>query len=78
MSHTAISPSEALHRFTLTQEQVLNIAASLASDLGSAADLMPGDFLQRHYQLLDLFLAHLSDQQKLRVLGAISTFEVPQ
>lgn len=78
MSHTAISPSEALYSFTFTQEQVLHIAASLASDLGSAGDLMPGDFLQRHYKLLDLFLSHLSGQQKLRVLGAISTVEVTQ
>lgn len=78
MSHTGISPSEALHSFTLTQEQVLHIAASLASDIGSAGYLMPGDFLQRHYQLLELFLIHLSDQQKLRVLGAISKVEVTQ
>lgn len=72
MSHIAISPSEALHSFTLTHEQVLNVATSLASDIGVAADIMPRDFLLRHYQLLETFLEKLNLHEKNHVLGAIS------
>jgi hypothetical protein len=68
MSHTALSPSEALYRFTLTQEQVLHITASLASDLHFAGELMPCNFHLRHHQLFDLFMSKLTDPEKLRIL----------
>ena len=68
---TVTNPSQSRLVFELTQEQVLNIAASLASDLGSAADLMPEDFHQRHTQLLDMFMSKLTEAGKSRVLGAI-------
>jgi hypothetical protein len=73
MSHTVISPSKALHSFTLTQEQVLNIAASLASDLGSAEDLMPDDFQLRHHQLLDMFMSKLTAPEKLRIINSLKS-----
>ena len=66
------NPSQGALRFELTQEQALHIAASLASDISSAEDLMPADFHLQHLQLLDLFLKKLSEKQKSRVLGAIS------
>ena len=78
MSHTAISPYKALHCFTLTSEQVLNLAASLASDLSCAEDLMPGDFLLRHHQLLDMFLSRLSDSERYHVLNAVVRLGVIQ
>ncbi len=71
MAHTTQSPSKALHSFTLTNEQVINIAASLASDLDCVDDLMPVDFLLRHHQLLDMFLSRLSVEEKNRALKPI-------
>jgi hypothetical protein len=66
MSHTtATPPPQALYSFSLTHEQALNIATSLASDIGS-------DFLQRHLQLLETFLAVLHPYEKSHVLGAIT------
>jgi len=42
MSHTtATTPSQALYSFSLTHEQALNIATSLASDIGCAEEIMP-------------------------------------
>lgn len=65
-------PSQSLLCFELTQEQALHIAASLASVIGSAANLMPKDFHLKHLQLLDLFMTKLSKAQKSCVFGAIS------
>ncbi|GEM_PF-1158578 len=73
MSHTtATTPPEALYGFSLTHEQALNIATSLASDIGCAQDLMPSEFLLRHMQLLETFLAVLNPHEKSHVLGAIA------
>lgn len=56
MSHTTvITPPEAFYGFSLSHEQVLNIATSLASDIGCTEDFMPSEFLLRHLQLLDSF-----------------------
>lgn len=72
MSHTtATRPPEASYGFSLTHEQALNIATSLASDIGCAQDLMPSEFLLRHMQLLETFLAVLHPHEKSHVLGAI-------
>lgn len=58
MSHTtATPPPQALYSFSLTHEQALNIATSLASDIGCVEELMPSEFLLRHLQLLETFLA---------------------
>jgi hypothetical protein len=73
MSHTtATTPSEALYSFSLTHEQALNIATSLASDIGCAEDIMPSEFLLRHLELLQTFLNVLLPHEKSHVLGAIS------
>jgi len=49
MSHTtATTPPEASYGFSLTNEQVLNIATSVASDTGCAKDLISSEFLLRH------------------------------
>lgn len=73
MSHTtATTPSEALYSFSLTHEQTLNIATSLASDIGCAEDIMPSEFLLRHLELLQTFLNVLLTHEKSHVLGAIS------
>jgi len=73
MSHTtATPPPQALYSFSLTPEQALNIATSLASDIGCAEDLMPSEFLLRHLQLLETFLAVLHPYEKSHVLGAIT------
>jgi len=70
MSHTATQPSQALYSFALIHEQALNIATSPASDIGCAEDLMPSEFLMRHLQLLETFLAVLLPHEKAHVLGA--------
>ena len=72
MSYTATPPPQALYSFSLTHEQALNIATSLASDIGCAEDLMPSEFLLRHLQLLETFLAVLHSYEKYHVLGAIT------
>jgi len=73
MSHTtATTPTEALYIFSLTHQQALNIATSLASDIGCAEDIMPREFLLQHLKLLDTFLAVLLPHEKSHVLGAIS------
>jgi len=73
MSHTtAIPPQQALYSFSLTHEQALNIATSLASDIGCAEDIMPREFLLRHLELLQTFLTVLLPHEKSHVLGAIS------
>lgn len=72
MSHTESTPSQALYSFTLNHEQVYNVAASLASDIGCADDVMPIEFLQRHYQLLEIFLKHLTALEQIHVVGSIS------
>jgi hypothetical protein len=69
---TVTSPSQSRLAFELTQEQVLNIAASLASDLGMASSLMPDDFRERHFQLFELFVSKLTEANKSRVLGAMT------
>ena len=66
------TPSQSLICFELTQEQALHIAASLASDIGSAADFMPKDFHVMHLHLIDMFMTKLSADQKTRVLNAIT------
>lgn len=71
MSYTATPPQQALYNFMLSHEQVINVATSLASDIGVAADIMPRDFLLRHYQLLETFLERLNQDEKNHVLGAI-------
>lgn len=70
MSHTP--NTGALHSFTLSHEQIIQIAASLASDICSASDLMPDDFRENHKALLEMFLDFLSTQEQLRVMGAVS------
>jgi hypothetical protein len=65
MSHT--TNVEALHSFTLSHEQIIHIAASLASDIGSASDLMPDDFLLRHHSLLEMFMGMLTTEEKIRM-----------
>lgn len=72
MSHQAISPSQAIYHFTLSHEQTLNIATSLASDIGVASDVMPRDFLLRHYNLLEMLLEKLTQDERNHVLGAIT------
>lgn len=73
MSHTtATTPPQALYSFSLTHEQALNIATSLASDIGCAEDIMPREFLLRHLELLQTFLTVLLPHEKSHVLGAIS------
>jgi len=72
MSHTATPPLQAFYSFTLSHEQVLNVATSLASDIGVAADVMPIDFLLRHYKLLETFLENLNPDERIHVLGAIT------
>jgi len=74
MSHTAAPPQQALYSFMRSHEQVLNVATSLASDIGVTADLMPSNFLLRQYNLLEMFLEKLNPHEKNHVLGAISHF----
>ena len=68
---TVINPSQSLLAFELTQEQVLNIAASLASDLGSAADLMSEDFRERHFQLFELFASNVLTAMSMSRQGVL-------
>lgn len=68
MSHTTATPLlQAFYSFSLTHEQALNIATSLASDIGCAEDLMSSEFLLRHLQLLEAFLAVLHPHEKSHV-----------
>ncbi|WP_020181956.1 hypothetical protein [Methylotenera sp. 1P/1] len=69
MSHTI--NVEALHSFTLSHEQIIHIAASLASDIGSASDFMPDDFLLRHHALLEMFMSLLTTEEKIRVIKPV-------
>lgn len=69
---TATNPSRSPLCFELTQEQTLNIAVSLASDLGCASSLMPKDFRERHFQLVELFASRLSEANRARVLSTIT------
>lgn len=64
-------PAQSLILFELTQDQVLHIAASLASDVTSAGELMPEDFKEQHFQLFELFVSRLSEAAKLRVFNAL-------
>lgn len=59
---TVTTPSRSLLYFVLTQE-TLNIAVSLASDLGCASNLMPKDFRESHFQLFELFASRLSNEK---------------
>lgn len=73
MSHTThTTPSQALYSFSLSHEQALNIATSLASDIGCAEEIMPREFLLRHLELLETFLSVLLPHERTHVLGAIS------
>ncbi len=65
-------PSQAIYHFTLSHEQTLNIATSLASDIDVASDVMPRDFLLRHYNLLEMFIENLTQDERIHVLGAIT------
>lgn len=69
MSHT--TNAEALHSFMLSHEQIIHIAASLASDIGSDSDLMPDDFLLRHHALLEMFMTMLTTEEKIRVIKPV-------
>lgn len=73
MSRTPNAPSTGLQTFELNQEDMLHIAASLASDLGCASGLMPAEFRERHFVLLELFVARLTPQNRQRVLGAMTS-----
>jgi len=57
-----------LTSISITQEQALNLAASIASDFSNAVDLMPEDFKQRHHELFHLLLAQLPEEDKAHVL----------
>ncbi len=69
---TVTQPARSLICFELTQDQVLHIAASLASDVTSAGEIMPADFKEQHFQLFELFVSRLSEAAKLRVFNALS------
>lgn len=68
---TVTHPAQSPILFELTQDQVLHIAASLASDVTSAGELMPEDFKEQHFQLFELFASRLSEAAKLRVFNAL-------
>lgn len=56
----------------LTQQQALNLAASIASDFNNAIDLMPKEFQQRHRELFDLLVAELPDADKSHVIACMT------
>jgi hypothetical protein len=68
---TVTQPAQRLISFELTQEETLQIAASLTSDIDSAADVMPDDFYSRHIHLYNLFMSKLTPEQKIRVINAL-------
>ncbi len=78
MSHTATNDFEALHSFKLTHEQVNHIAISLASDIGSAEELMPREFLECHHGLLEMFLELLTHKEKVRIMGSVTAVRIAQ